>query len=227
MIALIGCSAAALADDTRVVKLDPNDKAFFEKSLPDMDMKYDTRVVKFDRASPQQIRAAVNGRDMFWEVGRDGRSHFTQIDLSTVPYWLYATYDDRPRGGCQYALVDGFFRDVVPETDRDEPVSEPGRWVDGDYGAVVLRNCGAGYGIVSLEGFDGIFDDPRKVISKSGETLPDGVAVGMAGNYVERLIAAFGGREAVQDKFDSDPGHDFRSARPVIASELKRRGFRP
>ncbi|MCL2714018.1 MAG: hypothetical protein FWD68_05375 [Alphaproteobacteria bacterium] len=220
------CGSAA-AENARIARFNEGQNVSLWKSLPEMaDFRYDSARAAFERASTEQIKAAFRGKDTFRELESNGQVTRVTIDLTTVPYWLYARYDDQP-AGCRYVLVDGFTRSYPRDADDDTPVEAPIRWGDFDLGAVILRDCGKGYTILAQEGYGSIFDLPKFEMPGSGEMMAEEVFVGMARDYVQRLIAGLGGREALQKIFDTCQGHDFYGAPRRIAAELKAQGFRP
>ena len=93
--------------------------------------------------------------------------------------------------------------------DRYKPLPEVGDVPVGQDPAdwVVVRNCGHGFELVSREGYDGgMFDGSGAFLSYLKGPLPigdiDEVRKGLMRDYVQRLLRAFGGKAALQNKLD-------------------------
>jgi len=218
---------AAFAEEARVARFHDDSGVSLRKSLPEMaEFSYDPAQARFERASVDQIRAAFRGTDRFRERGSDGQITDVKIDLNSVPYWIYARYSD-PSSSCLYLLVDGYTRVYPNDADEDAPIDAPIRWGDFDTGPVILRDCGTGYRVLSLEGYGSVFEVARFEVPDSDEIVAEHVVIGLAQDFVTRLITGLGGRDALQKIFDGNKGHDFYGAPRRIAAELRARGFRP
>lgn len=210
------------AEKIVTISFDQNDPKFFKKKLPEMEgIKYDVKQIKFDSASINQVKAAFQGTDKFKEIDEYGNITTIQIDLNSVPYWLYARYTELKPNKCEYVLVDGFTRLFPNGLDLDEPIEKaPIKWIDQDFGAVIMRDCGTGYNVISSESYDSIFDE------QDDSLLSKLVIEGLADDYVNRLLKAFNGKSELYKLFNEDKNCNFYNAPNLIAKKLKENGFK-
>lgn len=198
------------------------------QGLPDLPIRRDVRAVQFPYASRAMIETAVGKDNGYGVVDADGHAFGKPLDFSTLPYWIYADYRDRaPPGGCRYVLVDG----LLPDADKRLPAAGDVEVSDAEQATAVLRDCGRGFEVVSREVYDSFFGEPFKsaYLKGAGEPPIEGGAVrGLARDYVDRLIRAFGGKDALrrtlQEAQSRQAGHPFLVGMPVLKAAFEDRG---
>jgi hypothetical protein len=176
------------------------------KTLPDFPLSYDVRVAKFRRAFPRAsvpiIEAQMGKGNNYGFIRKDGSEFSAPLDLATIPEWVYAEYiDSGPGYRCSYVLVDG----LRPNAYKPLPAVGGIDVVPDAVSSAVLRNCGSGFEIVSQENLSSIFAKPIESASlndKVGPPFGGKVPKGLAQDYVERLIVAFGGKDAFKRKLE-------------------------
>ena len=199
------------------------------KNLPDIPASYDPKLVQFPKATVAMIAADI-GKGNSWSVyGSNGRTHLEALNLATIPFWIYAEYRDiKPKLTCQYVLIDG----LVPASYKSIP--EAGKIAVGEdeANAAVLKDCGKGFELVSREVYGSIFDAPFRSAYLTGEKRVVGaeIAKGLAHDYVEKLLNAFGGRAQLQKKLNEadkrpNPTQSFSDVPKLLKSELVAAGI--
>ncbi|HEY2071775.1 MAG TPA: hypothetical protein VGG48_19600 [Rhizomicrobium sp.] len=175
-----------------------------DKTLPDLPLSYDPTLVHFQRAPAAMVETDFEDGADWGFVDASGKAFIRPLDLTEVPFWIYATYESRDsHGTCRYALIDG----LVPSLYKNIPAEGKVSVVESDANAAVVRDCGnGGFELVSRESYDSALYYPYKsayLAHLGGPQISDDtVAKGLARDYVERLLDAFGGPAPLQKKLD-------------------------
>jgi hypothetical protein len=200
------------------------------KSVPDIPLSYDLRTAEFRRAFPRasiaMIEAEIGKGNSYGFIRKDGSRFSAPLDVATVPEWVYAEYlDSGPDYRCRYALIDG----LRPDAYKPLPAVGDIEVVPDEVDPAVVRNCGSGFEIVSQENFRSIFAksfESASLKGKAGPPVGGDVPKGLAHDYVQRLIVAFGGKDAFGRKIEQLQSKRIdwldNNARhyPVLRSEL-------
>jgi hypothetical protein len=176
------------------------------KSVPDLPLSYDLRLADFQRAFPRAsapiIEAEMGKGNNYGFVRKDGSKFSAPLDVATIPEWVYAEYlDNTPDYRCRYVLIDG----LRPDAYKPLPAVGDIEVVPDEVEPAVLRNCGSGFEIVSRENFSSIFAmsfESESLTDRAGPLVGDNVPKGLAHDYVQRLIVAFGGKDALKRKLE-------------------------
>ena len=198
------------------------------KRLPDIPFGYDPEVVRFQKAPASMISVDLGTGNSWGARESKGKLRRKPLDLSSLPFWIYAKYEDAGAvGTCSYTLIDG----LVPPLYKDLPEKGDILLVENEANAAVVRDCGRGLELVSREAYDSIFDDQfRSAYLRSpqmDQTPTSVVASELARDYAARLLSAFGGRVQLQKKVDEAGGRKAMNVIPrSLASALIAAGVR-
>jgi hypothetical protein len=181
------------------------------KSVPDLPLSYDLRVAEFRRAFPRAsvpiIEAEMGKGNHYGFIRKDGTKFSAALDVATMPEWVYAEYvDNGTHYRCRYVLIDG----LRPDAYKPLPAVGDIDVVPNEVDSAVLRNCGSGFEIVSQENFSSIFAksfESASLKGKGGPPVGGHVPKGLAHDYVQRLIVAFGGKDALKRKLEQVESH--------------------
>jgi hypothetical protein len=233
MIRILWISALVLVTDALVGSSGNTVSAatyVYSPSLPllFLGFGYDGRKVHFQRAPIAMIASVFPRGDTYAFHGPNGQSDSKPLDLNGLPFWIYAEYRDN-ESKCQYDFIGGLSPD--PYNPLPKVGAIPVAWAPAD--EVVVRNCGRGFELVSLEGYDGGMlgaDKSDPFVSHLTGNQPigdvDEVRKGLIRDFVQRLLRAFGGKAALQNKLDeSFKPHPYTIMEP-LASALVAAGIR-
>jgi hypothetical protein len=201
------------------------------KALPDIPLSYDPKDIHFQRPSIPMVAADLGEGNSYSRYGSNGKLYAGSLNLNTIPFWVYAQYlDAKPSTKCQYVLMDG----LTPRSYEPIPKSGNVMVVENEANAAVLRNCGAGFEVVSRESYGSIFDAPFRsayLAAGNNQVIGDEIPMGLARDYVNRLLGAFGGRVALQKRLDeagkqNSGTQTFDDIPKLLRAELVRAGIR-
>lgn len=185
-----------LSDETR---------AYFARS-------YDPRTIFKEKASVAMVEADIGMSsapedDALDFYGKDGRVYKGYVDMGALPFWILASYVQHAGDTqCAYFWIDGLkpyflFDGWSPE---NIPDFKPLPLSQSEELEAVVRDCGKGFEIVNREAYEKSifsegFDSPY--LNGGKPDVSADVPIGLARDYVRRLLSGFGGTAAVQAEF--------------------------